>query len=235
MSNCLQRAHPGRRSDWARFILLTVGLTPTCACTTLMETGGPNAVGVQVAKFTKLAEDRSTPEPAPDEVKLGDFFDASVSYSRRFKGDRKLWLGPEAVVGWSEESKLSAARAEYPAGVSRSFAAVLLRLNTFPVAEEQGGWADNFFGRVGLGFAAGLSYERFSESERLISGAVNPRRRVDGVFGPVVGFGLDFRVTKHLVFRAGGYYFFLEPELSFPWPKDAFNKTHGGVGLVVAF
>jgi hypothetical protein len=55
------------------------------------------------------------------------------------------------------------------------------------------------------------------------------------VFGPVVGFGLDFRVTKHLILRGGGYYFFLEPELSFPWPKGACNKTRDGVGLVVAF
>jgi hypothetical protein len=201
----------------------------------LLEVGGPHAVGVQVANFTRAAADPSAPERAADEVELGDFFDASLSYSHRLKGDRKMWLGPEAVVGWSEESRLSTARPDYPDGVGRSFAAVLMRLNTFPVAEEEGGYLDDFFGRVGLGFAAGVAYERFSESRLLVSGAANPRRRTDGVFGPVVGFGVDFRITRNLALRGGANYFFLEPQLSFPWPKGAFNKTHGGVGLVVAF
>jgi len=112
---------------------------------------------------------------------------------------------------------------------------VLMRLNTFPVAEEEGGYADNFFGRLGLGFTAGAAYERFSESDRLVSGAANPRRRTDGVLGPVVGFDLDFRITKHLTLDAGASYFVRKPRLSFPWPEGAFNQTHGGVGFVVAF
>lgn len=73
-------------------VLLMASLLPTAACSPLLETGGPNAVGVHLAR---ASYDPSGPAAGPDEVGLGDASGVRVSYSRRIAGGRKLWFGPQ--------------------------------------------------------------------------------------------------------------------------------------------
>ena len=214
-------------------VLLLASLLPTAACSPLLETGGPNAVGVHLAR---ASYDPSVPTTGTDEVGLGDAYGVRASYSRRIAGARKLWLGPEVVGAWIDESELSTTNSAYPAGVSRSFAAALMRANFFPAANEtQGGSFDSFFSRLGLDVGAGLAYGRFAESPRLINGSPNPSPRTDNVFGPTVAFGLDLRLSKHVILRGDAYFLFLNPELSFPWPDRTADKVFAGGGLVVVF
>lgn len=213
-----------------RAILLLACLLPTAACSPLLETGGPNAVGVHLARASEA------PSTGPDEVGLSDAYGVRVSYSRRIAGGRKLWLGPEVVGAWIAESELSTTHAAYPAGVSRSYAAALMRANFFPAANETGGAPlDHFFSRFGLDVGAGLACGRFAESGRLIDGSPNPSPRTDNAFGPTVAFGLDLRLSKHVILRADAYFLFLRPELSFPWPDRTADKVFAGGGLVAVF
>jgi hypothetical protein len=211
--------------------LVSAGLLPTAACSPLLETGGPNAVGVHLAG---AGSSPAEPAAGPDEIGLGNAYGVRGSYSRRIAGGRKLWLGPEVVGAWIGESKLSTTHAAYPAGVSRSYAAALMRANFFPAADEaQSG--DSLFSRLGLDVGAGLAYGRFVEGKRLIDGSANPSPRTNNAFGPTVAFGLDLRLSKHVTLRADAYFLFLEPELSFPWPDRIDDKVIGGGGLVIAF
>ena len=224
---------PAAGSSVLPVVLILASLLPTAACSPLLETGGPNAVGVHLAR---TSYDPAVPTTGPDEVDLGDAFGVRVSYGRRIVGGRKLWLGPEVVGAWIDESELSTTHAAYPAGVSRLFAAALMRANFFPAATEtQGGSSDSFFSRLGLDVGAGLAYGRFAESQSLIDGSPNPSPRNDNVFGPTVAFGLDLRLSKHVILRGDAYFLFLKPELSFPWPDRTADQVLAGGGLVVVF
>lgn len=218
----------GSRLALDRFVL-AASLVATAACSPLLETGGPNAVGVHLAG---AGSDPSGLAAGPDEVGLGHAFGVRGSYSRRIAGGRKLWLGPEVMGAWIDESDLSTTHAAYPAGLSRSYAAALVRANYFPAANEAPG---GLFSRLGLDIGAGLAYGRFVESKRLIDGSANPSPRTDNAFGPTVTFGLDLRLSKHVILRSDAYFLFLEPELSFPWPDRIDDKVIGGGGLVIAF
>ena len=214
-------------------ILSVASLLPTAACSPLLETGGPNAVGVHVAR---ASYDPDAPATGPDEVGLSDASGVRVSYSRRIAGGRRLWLGPELVGAWVAESELSTAHASYPAGVSRSYAVALMRANLFPAANEtEGAPLDHFFSRLGLDVGAGLAYGRCAESARLIDGSTNPSPRTDNALGPTVAFGLDLRLSKHVILRADAYVLFLKPKLSFPWPDRTADKIFAGGGLVAVF
>lgn len=109
-----------------------------------------------------------------------------------------------------------------------------MRANFFPAADEAKS-GDSLFSRLGLDVGAGLAYGRFVESKRLIDGSANPSPRTDNAFGPTVTFGLDLRLSKHVILRGDAYFLFLEPELSFPWPDRIDDKVIAGGGLVVVF
>jgi hypothetical protein len=175
----------------------------------------------------------SSPADASDEVKLDYAAGARFTYSRRLKGVRKLWLGPEATVGFVPASKLSAARGDYPDGVSRSFAVALLRLNVFGGED----WAPDitWLHRVGFDFGAGVAYVKFSETRHLISRSANSSPRVDSGLGPAFSFGLEYQITRLVVFRIDGLGLLLEPELSFEWPEGFHHKFVGGGGIVMVF
>jgi hypothetical protein len=198
------------------------------ACGPVLATG-PNAVGVHLAGVSYP----SSPSDASDEVRLDYAAGARFTYSRRVTGVRKFWLGPEATVGFTAANKLSAAQGDYPDGVSRSFAVALLRLNVFGGED----WAPNitWLQRVGFDFGAGIAYCRFSETGRLINGLTNSSPRVDGGFGPAFSFGLEYQITRHVVFRTDGLGLLLEPELSFEWPSGFHHKFVGGGGIVIVF
>lgn len=111
-----------------------------------------------------------------------------------------------------------------------------MRANFFPGGNEtRVDSLDDLFTRIGLDVGAGLAYGRFAESQRLIDGSTNPSPRADNAFGPTVTFGLDLRLSKHLILRGDGYFLFVEPELSFPWPDRTSDKVFAGGGLVVVF
>lgn len=152
-----------------------------------------------------------------------------ISYARRIKGESKLWLGPEAMLTFIPEAKLSAGRSDYPEGPSRTYVGVLMKLHGYPAAGE------GVLGNVGLGVGAGLAYGRFAESQRLINGTANAQRRVDGAFGPVLNFGLDVRITDHVILRGDAYFLLFEPDLSFPWSDRLDDKVVAGGGLVITF
>lgn len=208
------------------FLCLVVAAVAAPGCGPVLATG-PNAVGVHLAGASYPS---SLPDPS-DEVDLEYVAGARFSYSRRIKGERKLWLGPEATIGFAPASKVAAPSADYPEGVSRSFVATLLRLNVYGGED----WAPPWLYRVGFDFGAGVAYGRFSESRRLISGSPNLHPLVDGVFGPAFSFGLEYQVTRHVVFRGDGIGLLLEPKLSFTWPKAFQHKFVGGGGLIVVF
>jgi hypothetical protein len=207
------------------------GLLLTSACSPLLETGGPNAVGVHVAR---ASYDPGAPPSTPDEAQLADAFGARVSYSRRLAGGLKAWVGPELMAAKVGESKISASHLEYPAGVSRSYAAALVRANAFLFPKE-GGAVDNFFGRLGIDVGAGVAWGRFEESHLRIDGTTNPDPVADSAFGPTATFGLDLRLSKNVILRGDAYFLFVKPQLSFPWPDRTADKVIAGGGLLVVF
>lgn len=167
---------------------LLVSLPLTTACSTLPQPAGPNAVGLHVAR---ASYDPVAPSPATGEVGLGDAYGVRVSYSRRIAGTHKLWLGPEAVAAWIDESEVLSTRAEHPSAVSRRYVAALMRANFFPGADEPpGGGLDDLLKRTGLDIGAGIAYGRFAEGPRRIDGLPNPAPRADDVFGPTLAVGL---------------------------------------------
>lgn len=135
----------------------------------------------------------------------------------------------EAVVAFIPEADLSTGRSDYPRAVSRTYMGVLMKLHAYPAAGQ------GVLGNIGLGVGAGLAYGRFAESERLADGTANGQRRTDGVLGPVLNFGLDCRITEHVILRGDAYFFLFEPSLSFPWPDRVDDKVVAGGGLVITF
>jgi hypothetical protein len=225
--------HP--RSAWNRSQVgcLLGSLLCYAACAHLHETGGSNAVGVHLSRASYDPVTSTTPSR---EVGLGDAYGVRASYSRRIAGGLKLWFGPEVLAAWLGESGLSTTSTSYPAAVSRSFAAALVRANFFAVANDPPGrWLDDLFQRVGLGVGVCLAYGRFAESQLLVDGSPNTSRRTDNVFGPTIAFSPDLRLTKNVILRADTYFLFLKPELSFPWPDRTADKVIAGGGLVVVF
>jgi hypothetical protein len=207
-------------------VTLAFGAGSAAAAWSQVPSVGPNAVGVHVAR---AGYDPSAPAAGPDEVGVDDAFGVRFSYGRRIAGGRKLWLGPEVVGGWIGESSLSAANPAYPSGVSRTFAVALMRANL--LGADEGSFYESF----GLGIGAGFAFGRFAEGQRLLDGSANPNPRTDTAIGPALAFGLDFRITRHVILRADGYFLFLKPELSFPWPDQAKDKAIAGGGLVIVF
>jgi len=212
---------------WPMAVII-VGSVLLCipGCAPVLKTTGQNAVGAGLGA-TSTGIDQA--DPTPDDVALPHTNGIRVSYARRIKGESKLWLGPEAVVAFIPEAKLSTSRPDYPEGLSRTYAGVLMKLHGYP------GAGDGVIGNFGLGLGAGLAYGRFAETERLVNGTENTQRRVDGAFGPVLNFGLDYRITDHVVLRGDAYFFLFEPDLSFPWPDRVEDKVVAGGGLVVTF
>jgi hypothetical protein len=196
-------------------------------CAPVLKTTGRNAVGAGLGATSYAGVDQAA--VAPDLVALPRTNGIRASYSRRVKSESRLWLGPEAVVAYIPEAKLSTGRSDYPEGVSRTYVGLLMKLHGYP------GAGDGAFGNFGLGVGAGLAYGRFAESERLINGTKGTQRRVDGAFGPVLNFGLDYRITDHVILRADAYFFLFEPDLSFPWPDRVDDKVVAGGGLVFTF
>jgi len=212
--------------------LLAAAVSWSCAPVTAT---GPNAVGIHLAR---ASYDPEGPDPEPDEVALSDASGVRVTYGRRFKGSRTLWLGPEIVAGWVSESRVSAPRADLPAGVSRAFVATLLRVLVFPRASSQGtteSFVEEAFDRIGFDFGVGLAYGAFSEAQRNIDGTPNLDPRTDHEIGPVFSFGLSFQLSTHVMVSGDFLVLAFEPELSFPWPGRFADKVVGGGGLVVVF
>lgn len=207
------------------FVAGTLLCTPGCA--PVLQTIGPNAVGVGLGVTSYSSTDPEALER--DEVTLPRTSGVRVSYAHRIKGGSKFWLGPEAVLALIPEAKLSTPRSDHPEALSRTYVGALLKLHGYPAA------GDGWFGNIGLGLGAGLAYGRFAESERLADGTANTQRRVDGLFGPVLNFGLDYRITNHVILRGDAYFFLFEPELPFPWPDRVDDKVVAGGGLVVTF
>lgn len=209
--------------------VIIVGSVLLCVsgCAPVLKTTGQNAVGAGLGATSYAGIDQA--DPTPDAVALPHTNGIRVSYARRIRGESKLWLGPEAVVAFIPEAKLSTSRSDYPEGVSRTYVGVLIKLHGYP------GAGDGVLGNVGFGVGAGLAYGRFTESERLVNGTENTQRRVDGTLGPVLNFGLDYRITDRVILRADAYFFLLEPDLSFPWPDRVDDKVVAGGGLVFTF
>ena len=84
-------------------------------------------------------------------------------------------------------------------------------------------------------FGAGVAYEKFSESTRLINGEPNRTPLTDSGFGPAWTFGLEYQISGHMAIRGGFSALHIEPHLSFPWPTRFADKVAGGLGGVVAF
>jgi len=176
-------------------VLLALGLVTVGGCAPVLTTG-PNAVGVH---YARTSYDAQVPASSADDVDLADASGVLVSYGRRCAGGRRLWLGPEVMLGFTGQSELTAPRTNYPAG----------------------GWIDELLYRTGLDVGIGLACARYSESERLLSGVRNVDRCTDDVCGPVTAFGLDLRINEHFVLRADFHYLSSNPDLSFPWPDRA--------------
>ena len=222
-----------RRFDNGRLSLRSIlgaALLALPACGPVLATG-PNAIGVHIAGASYPSSPAAS--SAESEVSLGLAEGVRFSYSRRLKGERRLWLGPEGTMGFAPESRIVATDLHRPQGVSRVFVTGLLRLNMFPPEE----WAADvpWIHRFGFSFGGGVAYGRFAESRRLLDGAPNVDRVTDGAFGPAFGFGIDYQVTRHFVCRIDGTALFLKPDLSFPWPGGFDHRFVGGGGLLVVF
>ena len=211
-------------------VALGAGLLLSTTCGPALRTG-PNAIGVHIAGAGQTQSSGDV-DPISD-VGLGSATGIRFSYSRRIKGDRRLWLGPEATIGFAPESRLSAPRPDYPRGVSRAYFTGLMRVNVFPPDD----WGPDIpcIHRIAFDVSGGVAVGRFSESRSLIDGSPNPRPATDSAFGPAFGFGLDYQISPHAVFRIDGSFMLLEPHLSFRWPQGSEQKFVGGGGLVIVF